>query len=97
MSLTAYQIIKRPIVTEKSTKGEAFNRVVFEVDVSASKHQIKEAVEKVFKVGVIKVNTMRVRGKPYGRFGRMINNKKTWKKAIVTLKEGDRIDFFEGA
>ncbi len=97
MKVSEYQIIRRPIVTEKSTiLDETLNQVVFEVDMRANKHQIRLAVEKVFKVKVINVNTMRVRGKPVRRRGMMFSNRQNWKKAIVTLREGDRIDFYEG-
>lgn len=97
MTLDAYHIIKRPIVTEKSTiQDEVMNQVVFEVDPRANKHQIKSAVETIFKVKVLGVNTMRMRGKPVRRRGFDFGNRKSWKKAIVTLKEGDRIDFYEG-
>ena len=96
MSLDAYTIIKRPIVTEKSTiLDEGLNQVVFEVDPRASKHQIREAVQKVFNVRVKRVNTMRMRGKPIRR-GLVRSRKSHWKKAIVTLAEGDTIDFYEG-
>jgi large subunit ribosomal protein L23 len=96
MKLDPYNIIRRPIITEKSSvMDEALNKVVFEVDRRATKHQVREAVEKLFKVKVIKVNTMRVRGKPVRR-GWSFTNKSNWKKVIVTLREGDRIDFFEG-
>ncbi len=95
MTLQDYHIIKRPIVTEKSTiQEEGHNQVAFEVDPRAGKHQIKRAVESIFKVQVVRVNTMRMRGKPVRR-GMTFGHKKSWKKAIVTLKEGDRIDFYE--
>jgi len=95
MTLDLYHIIRRPIVTEKSTiLDEALNQVAFEVDSRANKHQIKEAVEKIFKVKVIKINTLRIRGKPVRR-GWIFSNRQNWKKAIVTLREGDRIDFYE--
>ena len=97
MTLSAYHVIKRPIVTEKSThQDELLNQVVFEVDPRATKHQIKEAVEQIFKVKGVKVNTMRMRGKPVRRRGWMFSSRKHWKKAIITLREGDRIDFYEG-
>ena len=97
MTMDAYHIIKRPVVTEKSsTMEETLNKAVFEVDKRATKHQIKQAVESIFKVKVTKVNTMRVRGKPVRR-GMIFTRKGNWKKVVVTLQEGDRIDFYEGA
>jgi len=96
MKMDAYRIIRRPIVTEKSTiMDETLNKVVFEVEKGATKHQIKEAVESLFKVKVVKINSMRVRGKPVRR-GMIFSQRGNWKKVIVTLREGDRIDFYEG-
>lgn len=96
MTMDLYHIIRKPIVTEKSTiMDETLNQVVFEVDTRANKHQIKDAVEKIFKVKVIKVNTMRMRGKPVRR-GMIFSNLSNWKKAIVTLREGEQIDFYGG-
>jgi large subunit ribosomal protein L23 len=71
------------------------NSVVFEVDPRATKPAIKRAVEAVFEVDVIGVHTAIVRGKN-ARVGRFAGKKRNWKKAYVTLKEGDRIEFFEG-
>jgi large subunit ribosomal protein L23 len=89
-------VIKRPLITEKSTllKGVA-NTVLFAVDSSANKKEVKDAVEKSFKVKVVDVRTMNVAGKTKRR-GRTIGLRPGWKKAIVTLKEGDKIEFFEG-
>ena len=96
MSLDAYQIIRRPVVTEKSAKlDEKLNQVVFEVDSKATKDQIRTAVETVFKVKVLKVHTLRLRGKPLRR-GINLSQRRNWKKAVVTLRKGDRIDFYEG-
>lgn len=90
-----YSIIKRPILTEKSTiERMNRNRYYFEVDIGATKKQIKEAVKKLFNVNVIDVRTMRVRGKTR-YIGRTLSKKPNWKKAIVTLKEGEHIDIFE--
>ena len=84
------------IITEKSTlMDESMNKVVFEVDRKATKHQVKTAVERLFKVKVVKINSMRVRGKPL-RSGLIFSQRGNWKKVIVTLREGDRIDFYEG-
>ena len=91
-----YSVLKKPLVTEKSNLlKEELNQVVFEVDKKANKIEIKKAVEKLFKVNVINVHTVNMRGKKK-RLGRSEGKKPDWKKAIVTLKEGDRIDFFEG-
>jgi len=92
-----YQIIRRPLVTEKSTQQkEANHQYAFEVDRGANKIEIQSAVERLFKVKVLQVRTCNVLGK-VKRLGRRYGKRPDWKKAIVTLKEGDRIDFFEGA
>jgi large subunit ribosomal protein L23 len=92
-----YKIIRRPLVTEKSTQQKEVNRqYAFEVDRGANKIEIQSAVEHLFKVRVVQVRTCNVLGK-VKRLGRKFGKKRDWKKAIVTLKEGDRIDFFEGA
>jgi len=94
MKYDPYQIIKRPVISEKSTLlSERDNKYVFEVDTRANKIQIKQAIEEVFKVGVKKVRTMRVRGKSK-RVRVQIGLTRERKKAIVTLKKGDRIDLF---
>jgi large subunit ribosomal protein L23 len=91
-----HQIIRRPLLTEKSTaQKESANQVSFEVDRKANKVEIRTAVEKLFKVKVLNVNTINLEGKSK-RMGRTIGRKSDWKKAIVTLKEGESIDFFEG-
>ena len=89
-------IIRRPIIlTEKSTRlREKQNQVIFEVHRDANKIQIKSAIEALFKVGVVDVNTMLMRGKDK-RMGRGYAKLRNWKKAIVTLKEGDAIQFFD--
>jgi large subunit ribosomal protein L23 len=88
------QVIRRPIVlTEKSNRLREQNQVVFEVARDANKIQIRDAVEKLFKVKVARVNTLVMRGKDR-RMGRTYGKMQNWKKAIVTLKEGDSIDFF---
>jgi large subunit ribosomal protein L23 len=92
----AHQIIKRPLITEKSTRQkEEGNQIAFVVDLKASKIEIRQAVEKLFKVKVRRVHTMNLLGKRK-RLGRFLGWKSDWKKAIVTLREGDRIEFFEG-
>ncbi|HBK81759.1 MAG TPA: 50S ribosomal protein L23 [Nitrospinae bacterium] len=90
-------VIRRPCVTEKSVmSSEEANKVVFDVNNNANKAQIKEAVQELFGVTVIKVNTMRMPGKRV-RMGRHMGVRPPWKKAVVTLKEGDQIEFFESA
>lgn len=91
-----HQIIKRPLITEKSTiDRELGNVVTFGVDPRASKPEIKSAVEALFDVKVLEVRTARVRGKNR-RFGKDVGRKPLWKKARVRLREGDNIEFFEG-
>lgn len=92
----AEQIIKRPILlTEKAARlREDDNKIVFEVDQKANKIQIKSAVESIFGVTVTDVNTAVVRGK-WRRMGRGYGKLQNWKKAVVTLKEGDDIQFFD--
>lgn len=92
----AYSILRKPLITEKSNQmKEALNQIAFEVDKRANKIEIKKAVMKQFNVHVIKVRTFMVLGKKK-RVGRSVWKKSDWKKAVVTLKEGERIDFFEG-
>ncbi len=92
-------VIRRPIITEKSTDlREVANRYVFEVDVRANKTQIRKAVEKMFNVRVKDVRTAIVRGKRsvvMNRAGRFEGYRPNWKKAYVTLAEGDSIDLFD--
>lgn len=94
---SVYDVILRPLIlTEKGeTLREEQNKLFFEVSMKANKVEVKNAVEKLFNVRVTDVNTMVVRGKP-GRIGRMMTKRPNWKKAIVTLHEGDTIEFFEG-
>ncbi len=92
-----YRVIEKPLVTEKGTDMLAEgNWVVFRVNPEANKIQIREAVQKIFDVKVLHVNTQVVRGKRK-RFGKTMGQTKTWKKAMVQLKEGDKIQIFEGA
>ena len=91
------EIIKSPLITEKGTLiGEVGNQFLFRVDPNANKVEIQQAIESFFKVKVLKVRTVRVLGKRR-RVGRVIGQRSAWKKAYVTLAEGQRIDFFEGA
>jgi large subunit ribosomal protein L23 len=91
-----YEVLRRPLITEKSTALQAEGKYAFEVAREATKPQIKQAVEKAFKVGVTAVNVVTVPGKRR-RLGRRLLPARPWKKAIVTLKPGDNIEFFEGA
>lgn len=95
MDLHPFEIIRRPVVTEKSTLLQDQDRYTFEVAPSATKHQIKEAVQEAFNVKVVSVNTMSVRGKRK-RFGPRITKPKSWKKAVVQLEPGSAITIFEG-
>jgi large subunit ribosomal protein L23 len=90
-------VIKRPLyLTEKGAKlREDQNKYTFEVDLDANKMQIKDAVETLFKVSVDDVHTLVMRGH-MRRMGRGYAKTRNWKKAIVTLREGETIDFFEG-
>jgi large subunit ribosomal protein L23 len=91
-----YNILKKPLITEKSNvMKEELNQIAFAVDTRANKIEIKDAVKKLFNVHVLKVRTFNMLGKRK-RLGRSEGKKSDWKKAIVTLKEGERIDFFEG-
>ena len=95
--IEAQKIIRRPLVTEKSTQQKEVSRqYAFEVHPDANKIEIQHAVERLFKVKVLQVRTSHVLGK-MKRLGRRYGKRPDWKKAIVTLKEGDRIEFFEGA
>ena len=91
-----YDIIKSPLITEKTTiQKEDSNQVSFKVSRKANRVEIKRAIENIFNVKVAGVRTMQVKGKTKQR-GRIIGKRKDWKKAIVTLMQGERIDFFEG-
>lgn len=91
-----YEVLRRPLITEKSTVLQAEGKYAFEVAQDANKPMVKDAVEKAFKVTVLKVNIVNMKGKSR-RLGRRIIPGSPWKKAIVTLKAGDSIEFFEGA
>jgi large subunit ribosomal protein L23 len=95
MELRADQIIKRPIaLTEKSITLREQNKVMFEVEEGSNKVQIRLAVEALFGVKVVEVNTLVQRGK-VKRMGRGTAKRSNWKKAIITLRDGDEIQFFE--
>ncbi len=92
-----YKILKKPLLTEKGQDmRDEEGKYLFEVDMNANKIEIAGAVEKLFGVRVASVNTQVVRGK-VKRVGRHFGKKPNWKKAVVTLREGDYIDLFEGA
>ena len=94
--MITHDIIIRPLITEKtSIQKELFNKVTFEVDRRANRIEIKKAIEGIFNVRVASVKTMQVTGKTKQR-GRITGKRRDWKKAIVTLLPGERIDFFEG-
>ena len=94
--MMAQEIIKRPLITEKtSIQKELFNQVSFEVDRRANRIEIKKAIESIFNVRVASVKTMQITGKTKQR-GRILGKRRDWKKAIVKLMPGERIDFFEG-
>ncbi len=93
--MDAREVVKRPIVSERSYELIEHNRYTFEVDKRARKPEIASAVEEIFKVTVLNVNTMNVPGKSR-RVRAVRGMTPSWKKAIVTLKEGDKIEFFEG-
>lgn len=93
--MTAHDVIIRPVVSEKSYDLMEQNRYTFEVAKDAKKEQIAQAVTEIFGVTVVKVNTMNVSGKPRRvRYNKGLS--RSWKKAIVTLKDGDTIDLFAG-
>ena len=89
-------IILRPIITEKSSRLMEHNKYTFEVHPKANKIEVRNAVSSIFKVKVVKVSTLYVRPKPK-RMGAFLGKSRTWKKAIVTVAAGERIEFFEGA
>ncbi|HBI02700.1 MAG TPA: 50S ribosomal protein L23 [Paenibacillaceae bacterium] len=88
-------VIKRPVITERTTDMLADKKYVFEVDLRANKTEIKDAVQTIFGVKVVNVNTMRVKGKPK-RVGKYFGRRSDWKKAIVQLSEDSKtIEYFE--
>ena len=90
-----YEVLRRPLITEKNTDLQAQGKYAFEIAREANKRQIKQAVEKAFNVKVTAVNVLTVPGKRR-RVGRRQVLTPSWKKAIVTLQPGDKIGFFEG-
>ncbi len=93
--MNIYSIIKKPHVTEKTSLGTAAaSTITLVVDRESNKIEIKQAVESLFKVTVLSVRTVNVAGK-VKRFGRSFGKRQNWKKAYITLKEGQTVDFFE--
>jgi large subunit ribosomal protein L23 len=91
-----YQVIKEPRITEKANiQKEDTNQVTFKVHKKANKVEIRQAVETFFKIKVLEVRTMNVRGKKR-RMGKTVGKKSDWKKAVVRLAPGENIEFFEG-
>jgi large subunit ribosomal protein L23 len=96
MKLNHYQVLRRPLVTEKSMKlKDSDNQLFFEVASEANRIEVKQAVEKVFKVKVKNVNILNTKGKGVA-FRAQKGKRKSWKKAIVTLHEGQQVDYLEG-
>jgi large subunit ribosomal protein L23 len=99
-ALTVDEVVIRPLITEKNTDLMAHDQYTFEVASAANKIQIREAVEKLFNVRVKAVNTLNIKGSRRSRAlrrgrGRIYGQERTWKKAVVTLFPGQRIDIFE--
>lgn len=94
MSKHPYEILQRPLLTEKATAGQALTRpqYAFEVDIATNKVEIRKAIEKAFKVRVVSVNTVLVKGKKKRLRTAKYGKRPDWKKAIVTLAEGDSIN-----
>ncbi len=94
--ISPYEVIRRPVNTEKSRNIAAENQYVFEVNLRANKTQIRDAIQTIFKVNVVNVRVMNFAPK-YGRWGRKhVKRSPAWKKAIVTVAEGQKLDIFEG-
>jgi len=91
----AFRILKNPLITEKGTELSSLNKYVFEVSSGANRIEVKKAVEELYGVTVLKVNMMNFQGKKR-RYGRNIGRTRDFRKAIVTLRQGDTIQLFEG-
>ncbi|OIQ00556.1 50S ribosomal protein L23 [Candidatus Wirthbacteria bacterium CG2_30_54_11] len=94
MQLDLSHVLVRPVITEKSMSGSSMGKYTFEVHIDANQHVIKAALKQFFSVDAVKINVMIVKGKER-RYGKRIGHTKTWKKAIVTLKTGQKIELFE--
>ncbi len=92
---TQRDVLVRPLISEKGTAAQEYSKYIFEVITNASKVEIQQAVEALYKVDVIKVNVLNQQGKKV-RFGRVAGKRRNWKKAVVTLKKGQRITPVEG-
>lgn len=90
------EVLRRPMVTEKGTRLGGESKYVFEVLRGSNKHQIREAVEKAFNVRVVSVNVINVKGKPRRVRGGRAIHAPNWRKAVVTLAVGEKIELFEG-
>ena len=91
-----FDLIRRPLITEKTNiQKESYNQITFEVDRNANRVEIKRAIQDIFNVRVASVKTIQVKGKTKQR-GRITGKRRDWKKAIVKLMPGERIDFFDG-
>ncbi len=91
-----FDLIRRPLITEKTNiQKESYNQITFEVDRNANRVEIKRAIQDIFNVKVASVNTIQIKGKTKQR-GRITGKRRDWKKAIVKLMPGERIDFFDG-
>jgi large subunit ribosomal protein L23 len=95
VNLNHNDVLIKPLITEKNTMLGALNKYTFKIDPRANKTQVKKAVETIFKVDVTKVNTITVPPKQR-RVGRSVGMSAPWKKAVVTIREGQRIEIFEG-
>jgi large subunit ribosomal protein L23 len=93
--MNVYEVLRRPLITEKTTVLQERNKYAFEIADKATKHEVKVAVEKAFKVNVTKVNIVNYHGKQK-KLGRRVMLTPSWKKAVVTLIPGQKIEFFEG-
>ncbi|MBI4494605.1 MAG: 50S ribosomal protein L23 [Chloroflexi bacterium] len=93
--MDSYQVLVRPVITEKNTLLNEQGKYTFEVAPEANKIEVKRAVEEIFKVSVLKVNVLHVPGK-LRRLGRHSGMTRAWKKAVVTLQPGQRIELFQG-
>jgi large subunit ribosomal protein L23 len=91
-----FDLIRRPLITEKTNiQKESYNQITFEVDRNSNRVEIKRAIQDIFNVRVASVNTIQIKGKTKQR-GRITGKRRDWKKAIVKLMPGERIDFFDG-
>ncbi|MBI1886166.1 MAG: 50S ribosomal protein L23 [Chloroflexi bacterium] len=90
------EVLRRPLITEKGTRLVTENKYLFEVLPHANRRQIKEAIETAFNVRVVKVSVMNMKGKPMRARTGVTAHRPDWKKAVVTLAEGDKLELFEG-